>query len=77
MRMPRGVRGFKMALAVVLWLVLTAVLVRSGHIGLNLITAIHVVHGVLLLGFCHWAVTTRHDEDSSDMEESPPSDGRE
>ena len=66
-----------MALAVVLWLVLTAVLVRSGHIGLNLITGIHVVHGVLLLGFCHWAVTRVHDDDRSDAEKSPPHDNRE
>ena len=74
MRMTPGIKGFKMSLAVVLWLVLTAVLAGYDHIGLNLLTAFHVVHGVLLLGFCHWAVTRPPDGESSNIENSPPGD---
>ena len=74
--MPSGIRGFKMALAVVLWLVLTAVLSGYDRIGLNLLIAIHVIHGVLLLGFCHSVVTHPPDGDGSKTENSPPGDGR-
>ena len=77
MRMPPGIKGFKMVLAVVLWLGLSAYMAGHDLIGFNLLTAIQVIHGTLLLGFCHWAVTTRHDEDGSDIEKSPPGDGRE
>ena len=77
MRMPPGIKGFKMALAVVLWLGLSAFMAGYDLIGFNLLTGIHVVHGALLLGFCHWAVTTRHDGDGSENEKTPSGDGRE
>ena len=77
MRMPPGIKGFKMVLAVVLWLGLSAYMAGHNLIGFNLLTGIQVIHGTLLLGFCHWAVTTRHDEDGSDNEESSSREGRE
>ena len=77
MKLPSsGINRVRMFAAVTLWLVLAAASAGTDRIGFSLITAIHTIHGVLLLTVCHRLPVPEAERARSETGESPGYDGR-